>query len=263
MCDYTRQGVANRLAVELEKLVTYWFRKYRRSALKTFSVLLCACLVVAAEDLSWKSKAIGQWDAEDARQVLTESPWAKSVTPQWVRDLSPDERRQSGNWEADIPTRGVGLDGLVGIFSSAGLEEVIALSHAKPDPGTVLVRWESGRPVRVAEQMLAEPEVPRVDNDSYYAIAVYNIATPKRWNIEKELKGIAALKRSRKQDIKPSRTIILRKQGPFATVVYLFPRTTEITKKDGNVVFQAQIGRLVVTRIFSTEEMRIQGRLEL
>ena len=46
-------------------------------------------------------------------------------------------------------------------------------------------------------------------------------------------------------------------------MVYLFPRSLEITKRDGNVVFQAQIGRLVVTRVFSTFEMQIQGQLEL
>jgi hypothetical protein len=62
-------------------------------------VLFAVSLVVAAQDLPWQSKPPGQWDAEDARQVLTESPWAKKVPPQWVRDLSPDERRQSGNWE--------------------------------------------------------------------------------------------------------------------------------------------------------------------
>jgi hypothetical protein len=236
---------------------------HANAVLKAFPVLLAACLVVAAQDPSWKSRPIGQWNPEDAKQVLNESPWAKKVPPQWVHDLSPDQRRDSGNWEADIPARGVGLEGLLAMFDSASLEEVIARSHAKPDPGTVLVRWESGNPVRVAEQILADSEAPLVDSDSYYAIAVYHIPTPKRWNIDKELKGIAFLKRDRKKDIKPSRAIILRKDSPFATVVYLFPRTVEITKKDGRVIFQAQIGRLVVTRVFSTDEMRIQGQLEL
>ena len=236
--------------------------KYGRTSLKTFPLLLAACLVVSAEDPSWKNRPIKQWDVEDAMQVLTESPWAKSVAPQWVRDLSPAERRDSGNWEADIG-HGVGLEGIIDMFDSEGLATAIARAHAKPDPGRVLVRWESGRPVRAAEQMLADPEAPAVDGDSYYAIAVHKIPTPKRWNIEKELKGIAALKRPRKKDLQPSRVIILRKEGGLATVVYLFPRSVEITKRDGKVVFQAQIGRLVVTRIFSTDEMQIQGQLEL
>ncbi len=77
------------------------------------------------------------------------------------------------------------------------------------------------------------------------------------------LKGVAALKRYQKKDLKPSRVEILCKAGNRATIVYEFPRSVEITKRDGNVVFQAQVGRLVVTRIFSTVEMQIQDQLEL
>lgn len=233
-----------------------------RPTLKTFPLLLAACVVVSAQDPSWKIKPMKDWDTEDARQVLTDSPWAKSVAPQWVRDLSPDERRASGDMEADIG-KGVGLEGIIGIFDSAREAEAIARAHAKPDPGTVVVRWESARPVRAAEQALPDPAAPSVESDAYYAIVVYDIPTPKLWNMERELKGIAALKRAQKKDLKPSRVVILRKEGELATVVYLFPRSLEITKRDGYVVFQAQIGRLVVTRVFSTFEMQIQGQLEL
>jgi hypothetical protein len=159
--------------------------------------------------------------------------------------------------------KGVGLEGLIGIFDSEREAEAIARAHAKPDPGTVVVRWESARPVLAAEQKAADSGAPAVDSDKYYAIAVYDIPTPARWNIEKELKGIAFLRRDKKKDFKPSRVTILRKEGELATVVYLFPRSEEITKRDGYVIFYAQIGRLVVTRIFSTSEMQIQGNLEL
>jgi len=233
-----------------------------RRILKSGPLLLAACLLALAEDPSWKSKPMRQWDQEDAKQVLTDSPWAKSVTPQWVRDLSPDERRDSGDLEAD-QGKGVGLEGLVGIFDPAKAAEAVARAHAKPDPGTVLVRWESARPVRAAEQRLPDLEAPALEGDNFYAIVVYNIATPKRWHIESELNGIAFLKRGHKKDIKPSRVAIYRKAGDLATVVYLFPRSVEITKRDGSLVFQAQIGRLVVTRIFNTYEMQMNDQLEL
>ncbi len=169
---------------------------------------------------------------------------------------------QSGDMQADMG-KGVGLEGLIGIFDPAREAEAVARAHAKPDPGTVLVRWESARPVRLAEQKVPDPEVPTIDSDNYYAIVVYNIPTPTRWNIERELRGIAFLKRDKKKDIKPSHVMIRRTEGESATVVYLFPRSVEISKRDGYVIFQAQIGRLVVTRIFSTAEMQIQGELEL
>jgi hypothetical protein len=239
-----------------------WERDAMRRIWKSGPLLLAACLLALAEDPSWKSKPMRLWDQEDAKQVLTDSPWAKSVTPQWVRDLSPDERRDSGDLEAD-QGKGVGLEGLVGIFDPAKAAEAVARAHAKPDPGTVLVRWESARPVRAAEQRLPDLEAPALEGDNFYAIVVYNIATPKRWHIESELKGIAFLKRGQKKDIKPSRVVIYRKAGDLATVVYLFPRSVEITKRDGSLVFQAQIGRLVVTRIFNTFEMQMNDQLEL
>lgn len=102
-----------------------------RRILKSGPLLLAACLLALAEDPSWKSKPMRQWDQEDAKQVLTDSPWAKSVTPQWVRDLSPDERRDSGDLEAD-QGKGVGLEGLVGIFDPAKAAEAVARAHAKP-----------------------------------------------------------------------------------------------------------------------------------
>ena len=97
----------------------------------------------------------------------------------------------------------------------------------------------------------------------HYAIAVYDVPTPNRWNLARELKGIAFLKREKKKDLKPSRVEILRGAGGTATVVYLFPRSAEITAKDGRLEFVVQIGRLFVSQFFYTQEMQLQGKLEL
>lgn len=214
-----------------------------------------------AQESSWKTKPIDKWDTEDANKILTYSPWAQRVTPEWVRDLSPDERRISGDMEADRG-KGVGLEGLIGIFDPAREAEAIARAHAKPDPGTVLVRWESALPVRTAEQKAPDPAVPALDTDQYYVIAVYSMPTPENWN-EGILRGVAALKRAQSKDLKPARVVMKRRSDGTADLFYLFRRSVEIGKRDGNVIFQAQVGRLVVTRIFSTYEMQIQGRLEL
>ena len=77
------------------------------------------------KDASWKKKPMKQWTAEDAKQVLADSPWVKTVQLQIVRDLSPDERREGGNMEADIG-KGVGFAGIIGLFGSARAEEAIA-----------------------------------------------------------------------------------------------------------------------------------------
>lgn len=230
-----------------------------RRTLKLWPLLVSACLTASSDDPSWKGKPVEQWDQADAKQLLADSPWVKSVHLQIVRDLSPDERRMSGNMEADIG-KGVGLAG-IGLFGPTRQAEAIRRAHEKPDPGNVIVRWESARPVRVAEQKSGET-APAVGSE-YYAIAVYDVQTPKGWNIANELKSVATLKRTKKKDIKPARVAILRKDDGLATVVYLFPRSVEISKRDGYVGFSAQIGRLVIWQLFSIQEMQIRGELEL
>ncbi|HUI80754.1 MAG TPA: hypothetical protein VLY24_22670 [Bryobacteraceae bacterium] len=171
-----------------------------------------------------------QWSAEDGTAILSYSPWAERVTPQWVRDLSPDERRAGGDLQAD-QGKGVGLDGLIGIFDSEREAAAIARAHEKPDPGTFMVRWESARPVRTALQLAPDREAPTLDSEAYYAIVVYDFPTPKNWS-EGTLKGVAFLKRHDKKDLKPARVMIERKDDGLATLVYLFPRPVEITKRD-------------------------------
>jgi hypothetical protein len=46
-------------------------------------------------------------------------------------------------------------------------------------------------------------------------------------------------------------------------VVYVFPLSAEITKKDGQVRFEAQIGRIVVGQTFELSQMEFMGKLEL
>jgi hypothetical protein len=49
----------------------------------------------------------------------------------------------------------------------------------------------------------------------------------------------------------------------LAVVVYLFPRSDEITKDDKRIRFTAQIARLYLERDFIPAEMEFQGKLQL
>jgi hypothetical protein len=126
----------------------------------------------------------------------------------------------------------------------------------------VLIRWESALPVRTAEQKTGETEVLDLDSDDY-AVAVYDMPFHNRWNAARELRGIAFIKRDRKKNIKPSRVRILRHADETATIVYLFPRSVEIAKKDGRLEFVAQVGSLVVSQNFYTDQMQLRSELEL
>src|SRR5450755_4512944 len=51
-------------------------------------------LLFAAGDHSWQGKRISDWTEDDAHQVLTDSPWALTVTPRFNR--SPDNNSGRG-----------------------------------------------------------------------------------------------------------------------------------------------------------------------
>jgi len=77
-----------------------------------------------------------------------------------------------------------------------------------------------------------------------------------------QLKRAACLKRDGKKDLKPSSVEVLeREDGPV--IVYLFPRSHEITAADRRVVFDARIASLDFTQSFYLEDMVFQGKLEL
>jgi len=46
-------------------------------------------------------------------------------------------------------------------------------------------------------------------------------------------------------------------------IVYMFPKTKEITQDDKRVEFDAQIRRYQLTQSFYTEDMSYQGKLAL
>jgi hypothetical protein len=99
-----------------------------------------------------------------------------------------------------------------------------------------------------------------------YRIAVYGApdgdfkGDPKR--LGEPLKNLAALRRKGKKDVKPVSVEVFRAEDRVV-VVYLFPLSAEITKKDLQIQFAAQIGRIVVSQDFELSEMEFLGKLEL
>lgn len=237
-----------------------------RRALKLVLFLFVAVLLIAADlqnaDPAWKQKPLREWNEEDAKLVLTDSPWVKFVSPERVRYLSPFERRDGGDFEAGAG-EGIGLAG-TGLLGANRAAAAIRRAHAQPALPPVTIRWESALPVRMAEQKAAEKGFPDLDSDDY-AIVIYGMPTPGGWNLARELKGVASLKRNKRKDLKPTRVRIFREDegDETATLTYLFPRSAEITRKDGPVLFTAQVGRLVVSQYFFPEDMQLRGEPQL
>jgi hypothetical protein len=224
---------------------------------------VASVLLLPGQDRSWQEKTVSQWDEKDAKQVLADSPWVKSVKLDRVRDLSKFERRDGGNMSVGIPPY-VGFfwfdaAAFSGLFGSNSESRALAAARREPvDFGNVMVRWDSALPVRAAERKVGEVGVPVWQGD-YYAITVYDIAPPFHWNLANQLKGLASLKRGKNKDLRPSRVQILPRDNGHVNVTYLFSRSTEIT---GDVRFVAQIGRLFVSQDFFPNDMQFDGKTQ-
>jgi hypothetical protein len=222
-------------------------------------------VLLLAADPAWK-KPIPDWTPDDAQQILTNSPWAKLVTAGITRKQTEDERRAGGEMG---DAKGVGFDGVDMNRPKPKIpHDVIDL--VKPDPYVappaqylkLRLRWESALPVRVAELKSGIVEPPTLESEAYI-IAVYGVpgtyfkVDPQ--TLGEPLKSLAFLRREGKKDVKPSTVeVFVRDTGPV--VVYEFPLSAEISKKDVQVDFAAQIGRLVLSQSFNLEEMQFQGK---
>jgi hypothetical protein len=234
---------------------------------------------------AWKDKQIPDWTDADAKQLLADSPWAKSVTPTSDKPLEkkPTQsgaRKRFGIGGFGIGRRGASSDPASSDSTSSSSSSTSSSSSSQgsgatssssnqasadqPLP-TLRLRWESALPVREAELKSRDTGALAVD-ENHYAIAVYGIPTKTVKDDSKkfaeQLKAQAAIKRDGKEDIKPSSVEIrVREDGPV--ILYLFPRTEEITWRDHEIEFSAQVGPLKFKQSFQSDDMRFHGTLEL
>jgi hypothetical protein len=241
----------------------------RKFAMQSACMMLAAAGLMAADQV-WRSKPAAQWTEEDARQILARSPWVKENRAVITRRLTEDQLRDGGQMGQP---RGVGNEGVdpkgsgpkvsPNVFSGPGGDDRSDRSLAQPI--TLKLRWESALPVQLAELKSHEVEPPTLEGDGY-RIAVYGIpgagfkGEPE--DLGKPLKSLAALKREGKKDVKPVSVEVFQR-GSGLVVVYLFPLSAEIVRKDRQLRFEAQIGRIVVAQTFDLSEMEFMGKLEL
>src|SRR5580658_3846234 len=241
----------------------------RNFPFQSLCLAVTAAHLMAAEPV-WKTKPAADWTEEDAKLVLSASPWARDISATVTRRLTEDQLREGGQMGQP---RGVGNEGVdpkgsgpkvsPNVFSGRGGDDRSARSLSQPIK--LKLRWESALPVRLAELKSHEIEPPTLGGDGYY-IAVYGVpggdfkGDPKQ--LGEPLKNLAALKREGKKDVKPIRVEVFQRESGIV-VVYVFPLSAEITKKDQRIQFEAHIGRIVFAHNFELSEMEFVGRLEL
>jgi len=218
-----------------------------------------SAVMVLAADPSWMNKEVLSWSQEDAVQVLTRSPWVAASTVTILPARSEAQERDGGRMGGG---KAVGLE---------ALQPSILMGFGKASKGfastiekrkTLTVRWASAMPIRSAEKKAGE-DAPSWEGN-YYAISVYGVpGLEDRRTLPVELAKAALLKRSGKKDVKPARVEVILTDEKLATLVYLFPRTEELTIRDRQIWFTAQIGQLFLEQSFDAGEMQLQGKLEL
>ncbi len=215
------------------------------SSKSRLALFALSALVLTAADQAWKNKQFPEWTEDDAKELLKDSPWVKTVAATLVKSQ-------------DRAT-----------FGRRGGKRRSAIDKAAPadaKPPMLTLRWESALPVREAELKARDVTAPTLDDQDHYAIAVYGIPRGILRDDSKimaeDLKRQALLKREGKKDTKPSSVeILLRDDGPV--VLYLFPKSAEFNWRDHKIEFNAQVPGLKFTQAFSFDDMTFHGKLEL
>lgn len=212
------------------------------------ALFVLSALALMAADGAWKNKQFPEWTEDDAKDLLKDSPWVKTVAATLVKPSGKDLQ----------------VNSTIGRRRHRERSDTTAPATAKPP--TLTLRWESALPVREAELKARDVTAPTLDDEDHYAIAVYGIPRGILKDDSKamadDLKRQAVLKREGKKDTKPSSVeILLRDDGPV--VLYLFPKSAEFDWRDHKIEFAAQMPSLKFMQAFSFDDMTFHGKLEL
>jgi len=241
------------------------------------SLLPLSVALLMAADQPWKDKQVSDWNDADAKAVLTSSPWAKAIKPA----VEP-AAAQRAPARSVMTMPGMGRRGGYGYPGGAypaggsypGTPPTLPPGGRQATPAEqapmLKLRWESALPIREAVMKARDPNAPTIE-EGYYALAVYGVPT-RMVNVDSKtlatrLKGLATIRRDGQKDLKPSRVLVLQRDGG-PVFVYLFARAKNKSKPiikpdDKRLDFEAQIGRLRFGESFFLEDMVFEGKLEL
>lgn len=216
-----------------------------------------ACLLVAAQG-DWQKKKPAEWTQEDAHELLTDSPWAKSTTPQF-KPQSVSNMGRGG--------MGVGIGGMGGGMGrrGGGMGRMPREPREeRPQQGegkAVVVRWESALPIQEAELKAKNASAPEMQ-EGQYAIVIDGLPARRLIQGDRMPKPHGELKREGQKTIKSVDARVLpRDEGPL--VIFYFSRTKEIVPGDKQIEFDGEVGPFHVKQAFSLEDMVYQGQLAL
>jgi hypothetical protein len=225
--------------------------------------VLLSCMVCVAFGASpdfWDQKDPKDWTPDEVKEMLSLSPWAKPASITFFNN-SP-----GGDYGLAGGRAGAGLGGQ----RVGGRQRSSAGTGKAPDtvsnPGTfrAVVRWETARPVQVAEK--SRPG----DGDSEFYILSLNGDLPDfaRPNDEETTEArqqrVEMLRESTRLDRKGGSPIYLERLESSATgTLFYFSRLDPITPANKEITFNTKMGPLEIKVKFPLKEMMYKGKLEL
>lgn len=224
----------------------------------------------------WITKDFLQWSEKEVTKMLTNSPWARTVS---ITMGGGGGMRGGGMGRGRGGGAGGAGGGIPGAGAGGGTRVPGSYGGGGPGGGggmqrNFVVRWLSAQPVKEAlvkarygqEAGTAEDGMAFINRDeTHYVIAVSGfpgrMAQMGQRNPERFKQG-SFLKRRNKENIFPE-DFRIRGGEQEAEVVLSFPRTHEITLVDKDVEFQMKMGQTNIRRRFKLKDMIYNDKLEL
>jgi hypothetical protein len=259
-------------------------------------LLSCACEIVllAANNVPWQTKNFKDWTHEDARAVMTDSPWAKRVPmPSGGRptvtviepgsNVNAPPSASLGN--PANSTTGVNMSvpsigGSNGPAESNGTHNlpatptpsgVVANTGAPALPSSLTIIWASATPVRLAVLKLRSgPNIP-TDNDisrmsrprQNYVIAVVGLPAPEAGSDPKALATSAYLT-TRDRPALRAIDSDYKRIGNSDVYFFGFSRASlPLSEADREVEFKMAMGKIEIKKKFELADMQYKGQLAL
>jgi hypothetical protein len=230
---------------------------------KLFAIFFALGVCLLAADFWLKPSA--EWSDKELHKMLTDSPWARSVT---VSMAGPGRAGDSGAPPA-LSEGGGGGRGRGGG----------APGGAAPGAGglalTLFARWQSALPVKQAfvrlkygAQAGTSPEAKQLleREEPDYIIVVSgplrSLLHGDSEELKKAIMDASSLSAKGKDAVKPSDVQIALSQVSN-DMLFLFPRTTPFTVDDKEVEFSTKLGAATLKFKFKLKDMVFNGKLEM
>ncbi|HZS54211.1 MAG TPA: hypothetical protein VFA65_07390 [Bryobacteraceae bacterium] len=248
-----------------------------------FLTIVAVVGLIASEP--W-SKNPQKWTDNDARRILTASPWAQETKAVFGNDdrEAPPPGPLPGAAEA-------GMAGPHGATDGRWDGGVGRMPRGSVPSLPVLIRWDSALAVREASAHLTSgttgpvPEATSVTSEQAakdYVITLFGLVPARRYREQGQLSGssnsgdtvdardpeelleglmaASRLLQRGKPNLAPEN---VRLEAATGIIHVFFSRKDPITAADKEVTFTTRFGSLTIRRVFQLRDMIYKGRLEL